>query len=234
MKINIWSDIRCPFCYIGKRKFEAALDKFPHKDEVEVIWRSFQLDPNLKTRTDISTYDYFAEIKGKSKEEAIQMHQYVNEVAGQVGLRFDFDKAIVANSFNAHRLIQLARTKGLGDDAEELLFKAHFTEGKNIDDNTVLMEIGLALGLGEAVVKEVLETDAFAKEVREDELRAHTIGVRGVPFFVFNDKMAVSGAQSPDIFLDTLNKAWAQYQEEKAKGLTVVHGEACTTEGNCS
>src|SRR5690554_7744666 len=113
MKINIWSDIRCPFCYIGKRKFEAALDKFPDKDEVEVIWRSFQLDPNLKTRTDISTYDYFAEIKGKSKEEAIQMHQYVNEVAGQVGLRFDFDKAIVANSFNAHRLIQLARTKGL-------------------------------------------------------------------------------------------------------------------------
>lgn len=234
MKINIWSDIRCPFCYIGKRKFEAALEKFPHKNEVEVIWRSFQLDPNLKTRTDISTYDYFAEIKGKSKEEAIQMHQYVNDIARQVGLRFDFENAIVANSFNAHRLIQFARTKDLGDEAEELLFKAHFTEGKNIDDNAVLLEIGVALGLGEEAVKEVLESDAYAKEVQEDELRARAIGVRGVPFFVFNDKVAVSGAQSPETFLETLNKAWVEYQEEKNKSLTVVEGEICDSDGSCS
>lgn len=234
MKINIWSDIRCPFCYIGKRKFEAALEKFPHKNEVEVIWRSFQLDPNLKTRTDISTYDYFAEIKGKSKEEAIQMHQYVNDIARQVGLRFDFENAIVANSFNAHRLIQFARTKDLGDEAEELLFKAHFTEGKNIDDNAVLLEIGVALGLGEEAVKEVLESDAYAKEVQEDELRARAIGVRGVPFFVFNDKVAVSGAQSPETFLETLNKAWVEYQEEKNKSLTVIEGETCDTDGSCS
>lgn len=234
MKINIWSDIRCPFCYIGKRKFEAALEKFPHKNEVEVIWRSFQLDPNLKTRTDISTYDYFAQIKGKSKDEAIQMHEYVNEVARQVGLSFDFENAIVANSFNAHRLIQFARTKDLGDEAEELLFKAHFTEGKNIDDNAVLLEIGVALGLGEEAVKEVLESDAYAKEVQEDELRARAIGVRGVPFFVFNDKVAVSGAQSPETFLETLNKAWAEYEEEKNKGLTIVEGESCDTDGNCS
>lgn len=234
MKINIWSDIRCPFCYIGKRKFEAALEKFPHKNEVEVIWRSFQLDPNLKTRTDISTYDYFAQIKGKSKDEAIQMHEYVNEVARQVDLSFDFENAIVANSFNAHRLIQFARTKDLGDEAEELLFKAHFTEGKNIDDNAVLLEIGVALGLGEEAVKEVLESDAYAKEVQEDELRARAIGVRGVPFFVFNDKVAVSGAQSPETFLETLNKAWAEYEEEKNKGLTIVEGESCDTDGNCS
>lgn len=234
MKINIWSDIRCPFCYIGKRKFEAALEKFPHKDEIEVIWRSFQLDPNLKTRTDISTYDYFAEIKGKSREEAVQMHQYVNEIATQVGLDFDFENAIVANSFNAHRLIQFARTKGLGDEAEELLFKSHFTDGKNIDDKGVLMEIGISLGLEEAAVKEVLASDAYTKEVQEDELRARSIGVRGVPFFVFNDKVAVSGAQSPEVFLETLNKSWTEYEEERDKELTVVEGQSCSTDGSCS
>ena len=234
MKINIWSDIRCPFCYLGKRKFEAALEKFPHKDEIEVIWRSFQLDPNLKTRTDISTYDYFAEIKGKSREEAVQMHQYVNEIATQVGLDFDFENAIVANSFNAHRLIQFARTKGLGDEAEELLFKSHFTDGKNIDDKGVLMEIGISLGLEEAAVKEVLASDAYTKEVQEDELRARSIGVRGVPFFVFNDKVAVSGAQSPEVFLETLNKSWAEYEEERDKELTVVEGQSCSTDGSCS
>ena len=234
MKINIWSDIRCPFCYIGKRKFEAALEKFPHKDEIEVIWRSFQLDPNLRTRTDISTYDYFAEIKGKSREEAVQMHQYVSDIAAQVGLEFNFENAIVANSFDAHRLIQFARTKGLGDKAEELLFKSHFTEGENIDDKGVLLKIGMSLGLDEAAVKEVLTSDAYTKEVQEDELRARSIGVRGVPFFVFNDKVAVSGAQSPETFLETLNKAWAEYEEERNNGLTVVGGQTCTTDGNCS
>lgn len=233
MKINIWSDIRCPFCYIGKRKFEAALERFPHKDKVEVIWRSFQLDPNLKTRTDISTYDYFAEIKGQTREEAIQMHQYVSEVAGKVGLRFDFDNAIVANSFNAHRLIQFARTEGLGDEAEELLFRSHFTEGKNIDDKEVLLQIGISLGLGETAVKEVLESDAYAKEVQEDELRARAIGVRGVPFFVFNDKNAISGAQSPEVFLDTLLKSWEQYEQED-KSLSMVEGQSCSTDGTCA
>lgn len=234
MKVNIWSDIRCPFCYIGKRKFEAALEKFPHKDEIEVIWRSFQLDPNLKTQPEVSTFEYFAEMKGTSKEEAMQMHQYVTGIAGQVGLHFDFEKAIVANSFNAHRLIQFARTKALGDDAEELLFKAHFTDGKNIDDKETLLEIGVALGLEAAVVKEVLESNAYTKEVKEDELRARSIGVRGVPFFVFNDKVAVSGAQSPEIFLETLNKAWIQYEEEKNSGLTIVEGQTCSTDGSCS
>src|SRR4051812_23047753 len=104
MKINIWSDIKCPFCYIGKRKFEKALEKFPQKDEVEVIWRSFQLDPKLQTQTDKSVYEYFAEYKGMRLKYAEQMHTQVARIAKEVGLRFNFDKAIVANSFNAHRL----------------------------------------------------------------------------------------------------------------------------------
>lgn len=233
MKVNIWSDIRCPFCYIGKRKFEAALEKFAHKDKVEIVWRSFQLDPRLKTQTAISAYDYFANLKGQTREEAVEMHEYVAQVASKVGLEFNFDNAVVANSFNAHRLIQFARTKGLGDAAEEQLFKAYFTDSKNIDDKAVLLQIGVSIGLEETSVKQVLDSDAYAKEVKEDELRAQAIGVRGVPFFVFNDKRAVSGAQSPDLFLETLKESWEEYEEEK-KGLIISEGESCTTDGSCA
>lgn len=233
MKINIWSDIRCPFCYIGKRKFEAALEKFPHKDKIEIIWRSFQLDPRLKTQTDISPYDYFARLKGQTRAEAEEMHQHVTQIAKQVGLDFNFDNAVVANSFNAHRLIQFARTKGLGDEAEEQLFKAYFTDSKNIDDKAVLLEIGISIGLEKSAVKEVLSSDAYAKEVKEDELRAQAIGVRGVPFFVFDDKRAVSGAQAPEVFLETLKESWAEFEEGKKELIISSSGESCSTNGSC-
>lgn len=214
MKINIWSDVRCPFCYIGKRKFEKALERFADKDKVEVIWRSFQLDPNLETKTDVNAIDYISEIKGISQQQAEEMHSHVTRVAKEVGLDFDFEKAVVANSFNAHRLIQLAKTHGLGNEAEEQLFKAHFTEGKNIDDKETLVQTAMAIGLGQKEVEGVLASDAFAKEVSEDESQAHAIGVRGVPFFVFNDKYAVSGAQSPDAFLQALQQSWQAFEEE--------------------
>lgn len=214
MKINIWSDVRCPFCYIGKKKFEKALEAFADKDKVEVIWRSFQLDPNLETKAGVNAVDHIAEIKGISKAQAEEMHSHVTRVAKEVGLDFDFEKAVVANSFNAHRLIQLAKTRGLGNEAEEQLFKAHFTEGKNIDDKETLVQTAMAIGLGQKEVEGVLASDAFAKEVSEDESQAHAIGVRGVPFFVFNDKYAVSGAQSPDAFLQALQQSWQAFEEE--------------------
>lgn len=208
MNIEIWSDIRCPFCYIGKRKFERALDQFAYKDKVKVIWHSFQLDPALKTQPGMNAYDYLARIKGMTREESVQMHAHVTEVASQAGLSFNFDKTVVANSYNGHRLIQMAKTKGLGDEAEEQLFKAHFTDGKNIDDPEVLAEIGTAIGLDEHDVKTLLANGAYSQEVDDDEKMARSIGIRGVPFFVFNDKFAVSGAQSPEVFLQTLEKAW--------------------------
>jgi protein disulfide-isomerase len=212
MKVNIWSDVRCPFCYIGKKKFEMALGRFDDKDKVEVIWRSFQLDPNLETKTGINAVDHIAAIKGISQEQAEEMHNHVTRVAKEVGLEFNFEKAVVANSFNAHRLIQLAKTRGLGNEAEEQLFKAHFTEGKNIDDNEVLIQAGVAIGLNEKDIRAMLASDAFAKEVSEDESQAHAIGVRGVPFFVFNGKYAVSGAQSPDAFLQALQQSWQAFE----------------------
>jgi predicted DsbA family dithiol-disulfide isomerase len=230
MKVDIWSDVRCPFCYIGKRKFEMALEKFPHKDDVKVEWHSFQLDPNLKTTTELSAIDHISEIKGISHEQALQMHRHVTSVAKEVGLDFDFDKAIVANSFNAHRLIQLAKTHGLGNEIEEQLFKAHFIEGKNIDDNEVLIQTGISAGLNEKEVREVLSSDAFAKEVKQDERQAQSIGVRGVPFFVLNDKYAVSGAQSPETFLEVLEQTWEEFEKEK-KTLITVEGESCSADG---
>lgn len=207
MKVDIWSDVRCPFCYIGKRKFENALAEFSGKDDVEIEWHSFELDPNAVTTLDKSPYDYLAERYGRSREWAVETHQNVTDTAAAVGLTFDFDKAIMANSFDAHRLIQMAKTHGLGDLIEESLFKAHFTEGKNIADHTVLAEIGSSIGLDRLEVEIMLKNDDFTDEVRYDEKTAQDLGINSVPFFIFDQKLAVSGAQAPETFLGALNKA---------------------------
>ena len=207
MEVKIWSDVRCPFCYIGKRKFEAALEQFQQKDEVKITWKSFQLDPTLETRTDINTIDYFVETKGISEEQARQMLVGATQMAKEVGLDFHLENSVLANSFKAHKLIQMAKSKGLGNEIEEALFKAHFEESKNIDDPEVLVQTASSVGLDENEVREMLKSDAFEYEVKQDELEARTIGVRGVPFFVFDDRYAVSGAQPSEAFLETLEKA---------------------------
>jgi predicted DsbA family dithiol-disulfide isomerase len=213
MKVMIWSDVRCPFCYIGKRKFEKALENFSERNAVEVEWKSFQLDPALETQVGINIYDYFAKIKGVSREEAINMFTHVNQVANEIGLHFNDAGSVVANSFHAHRLIQYAKYKGLGNEMEEELFRIHFIAGENIDDKLVLVAAGKSIGLESAELEEVLYSDAFSDEVKLDELAAQQINVRGVPFFVFDEKYAVSGAQSPEIFLQTLEKTWAERGE---------------------
>lgn len=213
MRVDIWSDIRCPFCYIGKKKFEIALERFTHKEQVEVVWHSFQLDPGLKTDPGVHTYDYLARIKGMPREQVIEMHDYVTQAAHEVGLTFDFEKVVVANSFDGHRLIQLAKSSGLADAAEEHLFRAHFTEGKNIDDKATLREIGISIGLDETSVDEVLSSDKFADKVQEDEMMARHIGIRGVPFFIFNNRYTVSGAQPAEAFLQTMEKTWNEAQQ---------------------
>ncbi|MCW3103295.1 MAG: disulfide bond formation protein DsbA [Bacteroidetes bacterium] len=207
MKVEIWSDIMCPFCYIGKRKFEKALEQFEHKAGVEITWKSFQLNPDMKTDPEMNINRYLAEMKGWSLEQAKEMNARVTQMAEAVGLKYDFDKAVVANSFDAHRLIQLAKTKGKGDEAEERLFKAYFTEGSNIADKETLIEIGESIGLEKAEVKEMLDSGKFAENVQEDINESQQVGVRGVPFFVFDRKYAVSGAQESDAFLEVLRKA---------------------------
>lgn len=200
----------CPFCYIGKRKFEEALSQFPHNDQINVVWKSFQLNPAMKTDPGKNINEYLAEAKGWSIDQARQMNDRVTAMAQEVGLSYDFDRAIVANSFDAHRLIQLAKTKGLGDAAEERLFRAYFTEGQNTADHATLLALGTDIGLDPTDVQAVLASNAFADDVNRDIYEAQQVGARGVPFFVLNRRYAVSGAQAPETFLGALNTAWAE------------------------
>ncbi len=212
MKVEIWSDVMCPFCYIGKRKFESALALFKAKDQIEIVWKSFQLNPDMVTDPNKNTMQYLAETKGWSMERTKETMDYVVGMAKEVGLNYHFDKAVVANSFDAHRLIQYAKSQGKGDAAEEQLFKAYFIDGKNTADHNVLVELGKAIGLDETNLRSMLASKQFAKEVLTDLQEAEQIGVTGVPFFVFDRKYAVSGAQDSKVFLDTLNKAWGGFQ----------------------
>ena len=207
MKVEIWSDVVCPFCYIGKRKFERALNSFAQKDQIEIVWKSFQLDPEASS----SGTDYqknLSDRKGWSPEQTRQIIDNVSKTAADVGLDYHFEKAIAANSFDAHRLSHLALRHGLQDAAEEALFKAHFIEGKNIADHTVLAQIGATIGLDATDVKNMLESQEFADNVRNDIKDASQLQVSGVPFFVFDRKYAVSGAQDSEVFLQTLQKAF--------------------------
>ncbi|MBS1532980.1 MAG: DsbA family oxidoreductase [Bacteroidetes bacterium] len=234
MKVEIWSDVMCPFCYIGKRRFESALEEFGHKDNIEVEWKSFQLNPDLKTNPNININEYLAERKGITPDHARQMNDYVTNMAAEAGLVYDFDKAIVANSFNAHRLSQLAKKHGLGDAMEEALFKAYFTEGKNTDDKHTLTDIATAIGLDRDEAVRTLDSDAFADEVKHDIAEAQYLGIQGVPFFVMNNKYGVSGAQAVPVFTQTLEKSFSEWQQVNGKPqLTIIEGESCTTDGDC-
>lgn len=204
----------CPFCYIGKRKFEAALGEFPGREKVQVVWKSFQLSPDMKTEPGKSIHQYLAEHKGISLNEAREMNRYVSQMAAQVGLAYNFDKAVVSNSFNAHRFTHFAKQQGKQGEAEERLFQAYFTEGKNIDDYKTLMALGAAIGLDTETLKGALESGAYADDVRQDIYEAQQVGARGVPFFVFNNKYAVSGAQESTVFTEVLTTAFLDWNGE--------------------
>jgi len=208
MKVDIWSDVRCPFCYIGKRKFELALEKFEHKNQIQVEWHSFELDPQLETKVGVKVSDYVAEMKGLSNERMAQLNDHVAQAGAEVGLRFNFEDTVLANSFHAHRLIQLAKSMGIDNEIEELLFHAYFVEGKNIDDLLVLKELGIAAGIDSITLDAMLNGFDFSNEVRADEQIAQQIGISGVPFFVFDQKLAVSGAQPVETFFGAMEQAW--------------------------
>ena len=210
MKVEIWSDVMCPFCYIGKRKFENALEQFAHKDEVEVVWKSFQLNPDMKTEAGKNINQYLAEVKGWSIEKAKEMNDHVSGIAKDIGLTYHLDKAVVANSFDAHRFSHLAKKYGKQNDAEEKLFEAYFTDGKNTADHQTLVQLGSEIGMDATEISTVLSSDEFADEVNQDIYEAQQVGVRGVPFFVLGEKYAISGAQESSTFLQALNKTWEE------------------------
>lgn len=206
MKVEIWSDVICPFCYIGKRRFEAALAEFDGKDDLIIEWKSFQLDPSLVYKEDKSYYERFSEMKNVGIEESKAMHQNLVEAATDLGLTYNFDKAKITNTFDAHRLIQLAKKHQLGDEAEEQIFEAYFTEGKLVSDAETLRNLGLSIGLPPVEIEELLNVDSYQTEVTADLQEAQSLGIRGVPFFVFDRKYAVSGAQPKEVFLQALQK----------------------------
>jgi predicted DsbA family dithiol-disulfide isomerase len=234
MKVEIWSDIMCPFCYIGKRKFETAFTQFPHKDKVQLVWKSFQLAPDLKTQPGKNIHQFLSEHKSISIEQAKAMNDHVTQMASQVGLVYNFDKSIVANSFNAHRFTHFAKQQGKQNEAEELLFRSYFTDGKNIDDYQTLIQLGVEIGLDIASLKAALENGSYADDVRADIIEAQQLGVTGVPFFVLDRKYAISGAQESQTFLETLTKAYEEWQKHNPEaGLEIVEGQRCTPEGEC-
>jgi predicted DsbA family dithiol-disulfide isomerase len=234
MKVEIWSDVMCPFCYIGKRKFENALAKFADSNYIEIEWKSFELNPNLKTDTTKSTAQYLAEQKGLPIAQVKQMIAHASNMAAQVGLNYQLETAIVANSFNAHRFSHYAKSKGKQHEAEEELFKAYFILNKNTDDKNVLLELGSKIGLDAAELKTVLDSDKYANEVRADENEAMNLGIQGVPFFIFNRKVAVSGAQDESVFLKALQQTYPEFRKANPiQKFDVIEGAVCKPDGTC-
>ncbi|MGQ0519710.1 MAG: DsbA family oxidoreductase [Actinomycetota bacterium] len=210
MKVEIWSDVVCPWCYVGKRRFEHALARFPHAGEVEVVWRSFELDPSAPTSGEVDLVGHLAAKYRVSRDEAEAMNERVTRAAADEGLAFRLDIARRGRTFDAHRLLHLAADRGLQGQLKEALLAAYLTRGEPIAHHATLARVAESVGLDPAQVAEVLAGDAYAAEVRADEREARDIGVDAVPFFLFDRSYTVSGGQPSGVLLDVLERAWAE------------------------
>lgn len=211
MKVEIWSDVMCPFCWLGKHKFENALAQFADKEHIEIEWKSFLLNPELITDTSISIHQYLADVKGFPLEQAQQMNKRFLEAGKPLGLEYNFDKIVVANSYKAHNLIHFAKKHAQQNETEERLFKAYFSDGKNIDDTATLVQLAAEIGLNTEGLNNILENKYYEEQVEKDIAEARQLGIRGVPYFVFDRKYGVSGAQESPVLLDTLKKSFGDW-----------------------
>ena len=208
MLIEIWSDVVCPWCYVGKRNLEAALTAFAHADDVTIEWRSYELDPTTPARVELSMDEVLERKYGMTNEQASKANLRMTELAATVGLEYHLDRVQIGNTFDAHRLIHLAADEGRADEMKERLLRAYFTEGRAISDPTTLTALAVEVGLDRGRVADVLEGDDYGAAVRADEDRAMELGSTGVPFFVFDGRLGVPGAQPPDVLLRLLERAW--------------------------
>jgi len=211
--IEIWSDVVCPWCYVGKRNLEAALAEFPHADQVTVSWRSFELDPSTPARVELSMDEVLERKYGMTPDQAATANRQMTELAAKVGLEYHLDRVQIGNTFDAHRLLHLAAGEGLGGPLKERLLRAYFTEGRAVSDHATLAQLAGEVGLDPERVAEVLTSDEFAPEVRADEARAVALGSTGVPFFVLDGRFGVPGAQPPDVLLRLLHRVWDSSEE---------------------
>ena len=232
MKIEIWSDYVCPFCYIGKRNLEAALNSTGLKDKVEIVYKAYELAPGSPATTNKPVKEGLAEKYNMSIAEAEGMLDNVTVQAKAVGLNYDFDNIRDANTFAAHRLAKLAAKENLGEEMTEALLHAYFVEAKQIGSEEVLLEIATKVGLDKEQVKHVLESEDYIEEVKADITEAGQVGVKGVPFFVINKKYAISGAQPPEAFAEALKKV--AEEEGIQPGLQMLGDEkGVCTDDNC-
>ncbi|MDQ3035008.1 MAG: DsbA family oxidoreductase [Myxococcota bacterium] len=217
LALDVWSDIACPWCYVGKRRLEGALAQFAHQGAVDLTWRAFELDPSAPAVLDASASyaERLATKYGSSVREAEGMIERMTEVAAQDGLELRFDRVRAGNTFDAHRALHAAIERGpkVQDAVKERLLRGYMTEGEAIGDRDVVARLAGEAGLERDAVRAMLETDAHAREVRADEARAQALGIRGVPFFVIGGRYGVSGAQPIEVLLGAIEKAWSELPE---------------------
>ena len=229
MKVEIWSDVVCPWCYIGKRRLEAALERFEHRAEVEVIWRSFELDPTAPAELAQPTTDRLAERYGVSREQALAMQRRVADNAAAEGIDMRVEDARSCNTFDAHRVLHLARERGVQSAVKERLLAAHFNEGELLSDHGTLVRLAAEAGLAKEDVADVLAGDDHAEAVRQDHATARSLGATGVPFFVLDRAFGVSGAQPSEVLLDALQRAWSAGNPLQVIG----GGDGACADGSC-
>jgi len=225
--VEIWSDIACPWCFVGKRRFEAALAAFEHRDEVTVTWRSFELDPAAPRERGVDGAAHLAEKYGTTREQALEMHAHMTRVAAGEGLEFRFDIARGGNTFDAHRLLHLAAAHGRQLELKERLMGGYLGEGELMSDHAALTRLALEAGLPEDEVRDTLATDRYAAEVREDEATARSFGIGAVPYFVIDRRFGLAGAQPPEVLGEGLRRAW----EARTPLSVVADGDTCGPDG---
>jgi predicted DsbA family dithiol-disulfide isomerase len=227
--VDVWSDIACPWCYVGKRRFEAALSLFAHKDDVVVTWRAFELDPSAPRVRDpkVSYAGRLAAKYGVPVAQGEQMLQRMTATAAEEGLDFHFERAQGGNTFDAHRLLHLAQVKGVQDAVKERLLRAYFTEGVSMSDHESLVALAAEAGLDADEARAVLASDRYVAEVRKDEGTAREFGISGVPFFVVGGRYSISGAQPAKAILEVLEKAWTEARDDSP----MAEGAACGPDG---
>jgi predicted DsbA family dithiol-disulfide isomerase len=216
VNVEIWSDLVCPFCYIGKRNWEAALERFEERESLDVRWRSFQLDPMAPRVSDVDLHEHLGAKYGGGREAGKAMNDRVARAAADVGLRFELDTARRGNTLDAHRVVHLARTRGLEEAAVERLFAAYFTESEAIGEPETLARLASGVGLDAGEVRAMLAGEDHADAVRAEMREGMQLGINAVPCFVFERRSGVSGAQPPEVLLSALERAWAERSEAAA------------------
>jgi predicted DsbA family dithiol-disulfide isomerase len=227
VQIEVWSDVVCPWCYIGKRRLETALARFPHRDEVEVVWRSFQLDPTVPEGEVHPTLPALAAKHGRPEAEMRASMEQLGRLAAEEGLDYDLPNGVSGNTALAHELVHLAAEHGLGGEMEERLLHAHFEERRPVFDVDALVPLGVEVGLDEAEVRQVLTDRRYRRAVAQDAATAQSLGATGVPFFVVDRRYGAAGAQPAELLLQVLERAWADAHPL----VTVPAADACGPDG---